>query len=250
MILKVFADKSQLGQAAAAQAVFSINQAIAERGQARIIAATGMSQFEFLQALIATSGIDWSKVEMFHLDEYVNLSITHPASFRKYLLERFIEPAGLTNFHLLNGERDPKEVCQVIGGMISEAPIDVAFVGIGENGHLAFNDPPADFDTEAPYIVVNLDEACRRQQVGEGWFADLDEVPKQAISMSVRQILKAEEIICIAPDARKAEAIRNCFEREVSPMYPASALRTHLNTTIYMDKESSALLSNVIKTDR
>lgn len=242
MILKVFADKSQLGQAAAAQAASAINQAIAERGQARIIAATGMSQFEFLQALIATPGIDWPKVEMFHLDEYVDLSITHPASFRKYLLERFIEPAGLTNFHLLNGERDPKDVCQVIGGIISEAPIDIAFVGIGENGHLAFNDPPADFDTEAPYIVVNLDEACRRQQVGEGWFANLDEVPKQAISMSVRQILKAEEIICIAPDARKAEAIHNCFEREVSPMYPASALRTHLNTTIYLDAESSSLL--------
>ena len=242
MILKVFADKSQLGQAAAAQAASAINQAIAERGQARIIAATGMSQFEFLQALIATPGIDWPKVEMFHLDEYVDLSITHPASFRKYLLERFIEPAGLTNFHLLNGERDPKDVCQVIGGIISEAPIDIAFVGIGENGHLAFNDPPADFDTEAPYIVVNLDEACRRQQVGEGWFANLNEVPKQAISMSVRQILKAEEIICIAPDARKAEAIHNCFEREVSPMYPASALRTHLNTTIYLDAESSSLL--------
>ena len=242
MILKVFADKSQLGQAAAAQAASAINQAIAERGQARIIAATGMSQFEFLQALIATPGIDWTKVEMFHLDEYVDLSITHPASFRKYLLERFIEPAGLTNFHLLNGERDPKDVCQVIGGIISEAPIDIAFVGIGENGHLAFNDPPADFDTEAPYIVVNLDEACRRQQVGEGWFANLNEVPKQAISMSVRQILKAEEIICIAPDARKAEAIHNCFEREVSPMYPASALRTHLNTTIYLDAESSSLL--------
>ena len=243
MILKVFADKSQLGQAAAAQAASAINQAIAERGQARIIAATGMSQFEFLQALIATPGIDWSKVEMFHLDEYVDLPITHPASFRKYLLDRFIEPAGLTNFHLLNGERDPNQVCLRVGELISAAPIDVAFVGIGENGHLAFNDPPANFDTEAPYIVVNLDEACRRQQVGEGWFADIDEVPQQAISMSVRQILKAEEIICIVPDERKAEAIRNCFEREVSPMVPASALRTHLNTTIYMDTESSSLLT-------
>jgi len=243
VILKVFADKSQLGRAAAKQAATAINRAITERGQARIIAATGMSQFEFLKALIATPGIDWSKVEMFHLDEYVNLSITHPASFRKYLLERFIEPAGLTNFHLLNGERDPNEVCRVIGSLISEAPIDIAFVGIGENGHLAFNDPPADFDTEAPYIVVNLDEACRRQQVGEGWFASIDEVPQQAISMSVRQILKAEEIICIAPDARKAEAIRNCFDREVSPIYPASALRTHLNTTIYLDTESSSLLT-------
>lgn len=244
MILKVFADKSQLGQAAAKQAANAIKLAIAQRGKARIIAATGMSQFEFLNALIAEPGIDWNQVEMFHLDEYVDLPITHPASFRKYLLERFIEPAGLTNFHLLNGERDPNEVCQVIGSLISEAAIDIAFVGIGENGHLAFNDPPADFNTEAPYIVVKLDEACRRQQVGEGWFSNLDEVPQQAISMSVRQILKAEEIICIVPDARKADAVRNCFEREISPIYPASALRTHLNTTVYLDTESSSLLNN------
>lgn len=244
MILKVFADKSQLGQAAAKQAANAIKLAIAQRGKARIIAATGMSQFEFLNALIAEPGIDWNQVEMFHLDEYVDLPITHPASFRKYLLERFIEPAGLTNFHLLNGERDPNEVCQVIGSLISEAPIDIAFVGIGENGHLAFNDPPADFNTEAPYIVVKLDEVCRRQQVGEGWFSNLDEVPQQAISMSVRQILKAEEIICIVPDARKADAVRNCFEREISPIYPASALRTHLNTTVYLDTESSSLLNN------
>jgi glucosamine-6-phosphate deaminase len=242
VILKVFADKSQLGQAAAEQAAAAIQLAIAKRGQARIIAATGMSQFEFLKSLIATPGIDWTKVEMFHLDEYVGLPITHPASFRKYLLERFIEPAGLTNFHLLNGERDPHEVCQVIGDLISAAPIDVAFVGIGENGHLAFNDPPANFETEAPYIVVNLDEACRRQQVGEGWFAGMDDVPTQAISMTVRQILKAQEIICIVPDARKAEAVRNCFENEISPLYPASILKAHANTTVYLDTESSSLL--------
>ena len=242
MILKVFADKSQLGQAAAEQAAAAICQAIAERGKARIIAATGMSQFEFLTSLIATPGIDWAKVEMFHLDEYVGLPISHPASFRKYLLERFIEPAGLVTFHLLNGERDPNEVCQVIGNLIAAAPIDVAFVGIGENGHLAFNDPPANFETEAPYIVVNLDEACRRQQVGEGWFAGMDDVPTQAISMTVRQILKSREIICIVPDARKAIAVRNCFENEISPMYPASILKAHASTTVYLDTESSSLL--------
>ncbi len=242
MILKVFTDKSQLGQAAAQQAAAAIQRAIAERGQARIIAATGMSQFEFLKSLIATPDIDWAKVEMFHLDEYVGLPITHPASFRKYLLERFIEPAGLTHFHLLNGERDPNEVCQIIGDLITAAPIDVAFVGIGENGHLAFNDPPADFETEAPYIVVNLDEACRRQQVGEGWFAGLEDVPTQAISMSVRQIMKSQEIICIVPDARKAEAVRNCFENPISPLYPASILKAHRNTTVYLDTESSSLL--------
>ena len=242
MILKVFADKSQLGQAAAEQAAAAICQAIAERGKARIIAATGMSQFEFLTSLIATPGIDWAKVEMFHLDEYVGLPISHPASFRKYLLERFIEPAGLVTFHLLNGERDPNEVCQVIGNLIAAAPIDMAFVGIGENGHLAFNDPPANFETEAPYIVVNLDEACRRQQVGEGWFAGMDDVPTQAISMTVRQILKSREIICIVPDARKAVAVRNCFENEISPMYPASILKAHASTTVYLDTESSSLL--------
>jgi glucosamine-6-phosphate deaminase len=242
VILKVFADKIQLGQAAAAQAAKAIQESIAERGQARIIAATGMSQFEFLNALIATPGIDWTKVEMFHLDEYVGLPVTHPASFRKYLLERFIDPAGLTKHHLLDGESDPQEVCRKVGALIASAPIDVAFVGIGENGHLAFNDPPADFETEEPYLVVTLDEACRRQQVGEGWFAGLEDVPKQAISMSVKQILSSQEIICIVPDARKAEAIRNCFELEISPLYPASILRTHDNTTVYLDHESSSLL--------
>ncbi|HMV48944.1 MAG TPA: glucosamine-6-phosphate deaminase [Blastocatellia bacterium] len=244
MILKVFADKIQLGQAAAAQAATAIKNAIAERGQARIIAATGMSQFEFLKALIATPGIDWTKVEMFHLDEYVGLPATHPASFRKYLLERFVEPAGLTNYHLLDGESDPQEVCHKVGALIAAAPIDVAFVGIGENGHLAFNDPPADFETEAPYIVVTLDEACRRQQVGEGWFAGMDDVPQQAISMSIKQILKAREIICIVPDARKAEAVHNCFELEISPLYPASILRTHAATTAYLDQPSSSLLKS------
>jgi len=242
VILKVFPDKIQLGFVAAEQAANTIKQAIIERGQARIIAATGMSQFEFLKTLIETPGIDWARVEMFHLDEYVGLPIAHPASFRKYLLERFIEPAGLTNYHLLDGESDPQEVCRRVGEQISAAPIDIAFVGIGENGHLAFNDPPADFETEEPYIVVNLDEACRRQQVGEGWFAGLDDVPKQAISMSIRQILKAKEIICIVPDARKAEAVRNCFEKEVSPQFPASILRTHARATVYLDAESSSLL--------
>ena len=242
MILKVFPDKIQLGRAAAEQAANAIKQAITEKGQARIIAATGMSQFEFLTALIETPGIDWARVEMFHLDEYVGLPITHPASFRKYLMERFIEPAGLKHYHLLDGEANSQEVCRRIGEQISAAPIDVAFVGVGENGHLAFNDPPADFETDEPYIVVNLDEACRRQQVGEGWFAGLDDVPKQAISMSIKQILKAKEIVCIVPEARKAEAVRNCFENEVSPQFPASILRTHDNTIVYLDVESASLL--------
>ncbi len=242
MIIKVFADKIQLGKAAAAQAALAIQAAIQNKGQARIIAATGASQFEFLQALIETPGIDWTKVELFHLDEYVGLPATHPASFRKYLLERLIGPAGITNHHLLDGENDPEETCRVVGELISAQPIDVAFVGIGENGHLAFNDPPADFETDTPYIIVDLDEACRRQQVGEGWFAGLSDVPARAISMSVKEILRAKEIVCIVPDRRKAEAVRNCFESEISSMVPASILRTHTNTVVYLDGESASLL--------
>ncbi|NOT64418.1 MAG: glucosamine-6-phosphate deaminase [Acidobacteria bacterium] len=244
MILRVFPDKSQLGLAAAAQAAEAINRAIAARGCARIIAATGASQFEFLAALVAAPDIDWSRVEMFHLDEYVGLPLTHPASFRKYLIERFITPTGMTNYHLLNGEADAQQVCDDIGALIQAAPIDVAFVGIGENGHLAFNDPPADFENEAAYIVVNLDEACRMQQVGEGWFAGLNEVPQQAISMTIKQILKANEIICIVPDVRKAQAVKHCLEGEISPLAPASILRTHANTTVYLDDASASLLTN------
>ena len=242
-MIRVFNNKIQLGQAAARQAADAIERAISEHGRARIIAATGMSQFEFLNALTETPRVDWTKIEMFHLDEYVGLPATHPASFRKYLLERLIEPAGITRYHLLDGEADPVDVCKRAGEEISAAPIDVAFVGIGENGHLAFNDPPADFETDDPYIVVDLDDACRRQQVGEGWFAALDDVPRQAISMTVKQILKAQEIICVAPDARKAEAVRNCFENEISPEFPASILRTHGDTTVYLDSESSSLLN-------
>jgi glucosamine-6-phosphate deaminase len=243
VIIKVFNDKIQLGEAAARQAAIAIERAISERARARIIAATGASQFEFLNALIKTPGVDWAKVEMFHLDEYAGMPVTHPASFRKYLLERLIEPAGIANYHLIDGAADPNEVCQRLGEEINSAPVDVAFVGIGENGHLAFNDPPADFETDEAYIVVDLDEACRRQQVGEGWFARLDEAPKQAISMTVKQILKAREIVCVAPEARKAQAVKNCFENEISPLFPASILRAHGNTVVYLDAESSALLN-------
>lgn len=242
MIIKKFENKAILGRAAAEQAAATIRQAIALRGNARIIAATGASQFEFLEALCAIPDLDWSRVEMFHLDEYVGLSIDHPASFRKYLLERFIRKAGIGRYHLLDGEKDPEETARNAGALIQAAPIDVAFVGIGENGHLAFNDPPADFETEEPYLIVQLDEACRRQQVGEGWFAGLADVPQRAISMSIRQILKASEILCIVPDARKAKAVQTCLEGAVSPMAPASILQTHPNATLFLDADSAALL--------
>jgi glucosamine-6-phosphate deaminase len=246
MVLKLFHNKRALAAAAAEQAATAIHRAVSDRGKARIIAATGASQFEFLEALTGLSGIDWKKVEMFHLDEYIGLPASHPASFRNYLQERLIRKTGITHHHLLNGEGDPAEVIRRTSQALREAPVDVAFVGIGENGHLAFNDPPADFETEEEYLIVTLDEACRRQQLGEGWFPTVEDVPRRAISMSVRQILKAKEIICIVPDARKAKAVKSCFEGEISPLAPASILRTHPNTTVYLDQHSAALLSSAV----
>lgn len=235
-----------MGVSAAAAAATILKEKLASQSKARIIAATGASQFNFLKALTAAPGIDWARVEMFHLDEYVGLPVTHPASFRKYLLERLIQPAGIKQYHLLDGEGDVEAVCQQVGAELSKAPIDVAFVGIGENGHLAFNDPPANFETEQPYLIVELDEACRQQQVGEGWFKNLAEVPKQAISMSIRQILKARKILCIVPDQRKAEAVKACLEGPVSPLAPASILQTHPDVTIFLDTASASLLTKRI----
>jgi glucosamine-6-phosphate deaminase len=209
---------------------------------ARVIAASAASQFEFLDALTNTPDLDWQSVELFHLDEYVGLPIDHPASFRKYLRERLIDKTGLRQFHFLDAEADPDAVADRVGRELNSAPIDVAFVGIGENAHLAFNDPPADFETEQPYLVVTLDEACRRQQVGEEWFASIADVPARALSMSVRQILKANEILCIVPDARKAEAVKASVEGGISPSAPASILRTHPHCTLYLDRDSAALL--------
>ena len=243
MNVKTYVDRSTMSVAAARHAALVLRAAIGARGGARIVAATGASQFDFLEALTAAPGIDWTRVEMFHLDEYVGLPVAHPASFRKYLLERLIHKTGMTRYHLLDGEHDAARVADEAGREISRTPIDVAFVGIGENGHLAFNDPPADFTTDRPYLIVTLDAACRQQQVGEGWFASTEEVPSQAISMSVRQILKSLEIICIVPDARKAQAVASCIDGEVSPMAPASILQTHARATIYLDRDSAALLT-------
>jgi len=243
MVIKCFNDKREMAKVAAEQAASILRQAIQERGKARIIAATGAAQFEFLEALTGLPEIDWKRVEMFHLDEYIGLPASHPASFCRFLQDRLIQKTGITNHFLLNGEQDPAEVIRRTGQALQAAPVDVAFVGIGENGHIAFNDPPADFKTEEPYLVVALDEACRRQQLGEGWFATLADVPQRAISMSVRQILKAKKIICIVPDARKAKAVKACFDGEISPVAPASILRTHADTTVYLDQNSAVLLN-------
>jgi glucosamine-6-phosphate deaminase len=244
-MLKVFADRVTASRAAAQQAGTAIRNAIAGRGEARIVAATAASQLAFLEALTATPGIDWTRVEAFHLDEYIGLPPSHPGSFRGMLRKHLIEPTGITRYHLLDGEGDAPEVARRVGRAIAAGPIDVAFVGIGENGHLAFNDPPADFQTEEPYLVVALDEASRRQQVAEAWFADLSQVPTHALSMSVRQILKSREVIAIVPDARKAQAVHLCFDGPITPEAPASILRTHPQGTIYLDLASAALLDHL-----
>lgn len=247
MVIKVFSDTSSLSTAAATQAAAAIREAIRDRGKARVVAATGTSQFVFLDALVVEPDIDWARVELFHLDEYIGLPVTHPASFRKILLERLVRRTGIVQHHLLEGDANPREVISRVGRALTSAPIDIEFLGIGENGHLAFNDPPADFETEDPYLIVTLDEACRRQQVGEEWFADISQVPGQAISMSVKQILKAKKLIVVVPDTRKAKAVRACFEGAISPLAPASVLRTHSDATVYLDENSSGLLSSALQ---
>jgi glucosamine-6-phosphate deaminase len=240
VVVEVHADKPALSTAAARRAGERLRAVLASRPMARLVAATGASQLDFLAAVIEQPGIDWARVELFHLDEYVGLPISHRASFRRYLLDRLIVPAGIIRHNLLDGEGDLAAVLAAAGQALTAAPIDLAFVGIGENGHLAFNDPPADFQTTAPYLVVDLDQACRQQQVAEGWFASFAEVPPRAITMSVRQILQAREILCVVPGARKTEAVAATLRGEVRPEVPASILRTHPGTTLYLDRASAA----------
>jgi glucosamine-6-phosphate deaminase len=241
MEVTILENKFALGKAAAKQGVRIINSSLREKDKANIILATGASQFEMLAELVKAK-VDWSKVTVFHLDEYIGLPESHPASFRKYLKERFVELVKPAAFYGIDGEVDPQEECTRLGRIIKKHKIDVAFVGIGENGHLAFNDPPADFDTKVPFIVVELDEACRRQQMGEGWFPTLKDVPQKAISMSIRQILKSRTIICSVPDGRKARAVRNTLEEPVSQLVPASILTTRKDVYLYLDQRSAALL--------
>ncbi len=239
----IFETKEEMGAAAANAGATVLQEALEKRGRAAFIVATGASQFEMLGQLVRED-LDWPKLTGFHLDEYIGLPIRHEASFRKYLWERFVSrlPLPLAAFHFLDGEAEPAGECERVGALISAEPVEVAFVGIGENGHLAFNDPPADFETEAPYLIVELDEACRRQQWGEGWFPELEAVPARAISMSVRQILKSRTIICTVPDERKAEAVRQAVRGTVTPEVPASILQTHPDCRLYLDRASAQRL--------
>jgi len=240
--LRVFDNAEAIAEAAAAQAAAIVCEAIAANGVARVVPATGSSQLAFLETLTRHSEIAWVNVELFQLDEYLGLPSTHPASFTKYIRERFVVKTRIVHYHALDGNAEAAALLYEANRAVSAAPIDVAFVGIGENGHLAFNDPPADLATEKPYILVNLDEACRRQQVGEGWFTDLAEVPTRAISMSIRQILRAQQIVAVVPEQRKARAVQLCFEGPISPLAPASVLRTHADATVYLDRDSASLL--------
>lgn len=244
MKIYILNSKENMGKAAAEKAAEILREAIKEKGKANFIAATGASQFEFLDHLTKITSLEWGETTMFHLDEYIGLSEDHPASFRRYLQERLISKVHPGKVFLIAGDApDPEEECERLNDIISQYEIDVAFVGIGENGHLAFNDPPADFETEKPYIIVELDTACRRQQLGEGWFNSLEEVPQKAISMSVKQIMKAKNIICTVPDKRKAQAVKDCFGgEEISPYYPASILKRHDHCYVFLDEQSAMYL--------
>jgi len=239
-------DRQAMGQWVAERAAADLRAAIRDYGSANLVVATGASQFEVLDSLVQQSDVDWSLVQGFHLDEYVGIDDTHPASFCKYLRERFVQRVNLSAFHYLSGTADHAKTMAQVGDLISSTRIDVALVGIGENGHLAFNDPPADFETTSPYLLVELDEPCRMQQVGEGWFGSLEEVPTHAMSMSVQQILKSAKIYCSVPDERKANAVRDTLEGEIDPAVPASILKTHSDTTLIIDRAAAAQLSEAV----
>jgi glucosamine-6-phosphate deaminase len=244
MKLSAHDSSDAMAQAAAESAARILRDAIAQKGHAAFIAATGVSQFGVLQHLVATPGIAWARTTMFHLDEYTGFSADHPASFRRYLRERLTGRVPIGIVHFIEGDSpNPQQELDRLNRILAATPIDVAFVGIGENGHLAFNDPPADFQVETPYIIVNLDEACRRQQFGEGWFKSLEDVPKRAISMSVKQIMKSAHIICTVPERRKAQAVKACLEGEIGPMVPASILRRHPECFLFLDREAASQLA-------
>jgi glucosamine-6-phosphate deaminase len=243
MDIEILPTARECGRVAAAKAAALLRKAIDTHGQASFVVATGASQFDFLAALCNEPTIDWSKTTMYHLDEYIGLPEDHPASFRRYLRDRLVDRVKPGRVHFIQGDAEnPEAECRRLNGIISGDRIHAAFIGIGENGHLAFNDPPADFETVEPYILVKLDEECRKQQLGEGWFPSLDAVPDRAVSMSIQQIMKSQAIVCTVPDERKARAVRDCLEGDVTPRHPASILRQHERVHLFLDRNSASLL--------
>lgn len=239
MEIDVRQTKEEMGKLAAARGADLIREALKRKGSATIVVATGTSQFEMLSALTSEE-VDWSRVTAFHLDEYIGIPMSHPASFRKYLKERFADLVPIRAFYYINGEGDPAQEIERLNKAIAEHQIDVAFIGIGENAHLAFNDPPADLETTEPYLVVELDRACRQQQLNEGWFPTFEDVPEKAISMSVKQILKSSAIICTVPGERKAKAVKLTLENGITANVPASVLKSHPAVYLYLDRDSSS----------
>ena len=243
MTITILENPVELGKVAAKYSAEIINEAIARKGEARIVLSTGASQFETIKALIETN-IDWSKVEVFHLDEYIGLPESHPASFRKYLKERFLNKVNIKKVYLVDGEDDPQKVIAYLTAEIRRGPVDLGLIGIGENAHIAFNDPPADFVTEEAFICVALDDACKQQQIREGWFATIDDVPKRAISMTVHQIMQCRHIVSCVPHAVKAKAIKETLENQLTNAVPATMLRKHPDCSLFLDKESASLIKN------
>lgn len=244
MELRICKNSEELGKSAAKYVAQLLKDVIAEKGYARLCLSTGASQFDTLKALVKESGIKWNCVEMFHLDEYVDLPITHIASFRKYLKERFVDKVGpLKAVNFVDGT---KEGIAHLTEQIRKEPIDIGLIGIGENGHIAFNDPPADFDTKEAYIIVELDERCKKQQMGEGWFETIDDVPTKAVSMTAYQIMQCKHIVSCVPNAVKAEAIKNTLTaKKVTPMVPATLLSTHPDWILYVDENSASGILNL-----
>jgi glucosamine-6-phosphate deaminase len=242
MKLKIMDNSRELGREAARLAAQAINEAIAEQGLARIVLSTGASQFETLDELCALK-VDWTKVEMFHLDEYIGISEEHLASFRKYLKERFTSRVSLKKVYFVDGEGEYEEKMKRLSEELGKAPIDLALIGIGENAHIAFNDPPANFEIKEPYIVVSLDEGCKRQQVREGWFPTVNDVPEHAISMSVNQIMQSKKIISAVPHAVKAQAIKQTLENDITPEIPATILKSHDDWTLVLERDSAVYVN-------
>ena len=239
MVIDISKDAIELGLSAAHFAALKLNEAITRNGEARLVVSTGSSQFETFQALLKEK-VEWERVEVFHLDEYIGLPITHNASFRKYLNERFISHIRSKKFHSVDVEGDIENKIRLLTTEIRKKPVDIGLIGIGVNGHIAFNDPPADFDNREAYIIVNLDDQCRLQQVNEGWFKSMEDVPSRAVSMTPWQIMQCKTIVSCVPHKVKALSVRNTLINKLTNMVPATLLKQHKDFHLYLDTNSAS----------
>lgn len=239
MIINISADASGLGINAAKFAAEVLRKTIKNNGEARLVLSTGSSQFETLESLLMEE-VEWENVEVFHLDEYIGIPVTHPASFRKYLYERFINKTRVKKFHSVDVEGETDKKIKDLTLEIRKSQIDLGLIGIGVNGHIAFNDPPADFDTRESYIIVNLDNECRLQQVNEGWFKSIGEVPSRAVSMTPWQIMQCKTIVSCVPHKVKAVAVKNTLINQLTNIVPATILKQHSDFHLYLDNNSAS----------